>query len=1076
MMAGRNTVEIILSARDQASGTVRKAFGSLESSASAAMGAIKTGAAVAGAALVTLSGFIGKVGVSYNAMMEQSLIAWETIQQSADQAKETVSRLQEMGAKTPFEFEGLDKAAKLLDMAGFKGEDLFTTLTKVGDAVSAIGGGQEELAGISLALFQISTKGKISAQEMNQLAERGIPAWHMLAEGMGLSVQEVMKLSENGKLFANEALPLIINQMGERFGGAMEKQSKTFNGMIATAKDYFKMISAELTKPLFDKLKAGMEVVLPIIGRFKDSLETKGVSGTFKEMLPPSVFQGITTLIKNLGETIKNIIPLFIPLAGIILDISKVVAGFIVELSNVLAVFSKWGGLQAVVLGLATAFATLKASMMISAALPWVIGMLNPLTRALVLTQLWTKAQAVLNATLFANPIGLVVAVIAGITVALITAYKTSETFRNAVNNAFSSVQEATTNAVNVIKSITANMWNKALESTEEFRTVLQQKISTFGVIITSGFQSAVSSSSSFFAGIGKSVADFFSKGLGEKVGEIAGAFVEQFKSGFSSFGGIVSLIAPTLTAIGLSIMGVSGPIGFLISVVVGLVGYLYRLSKTNEDVGNALSSIWTNIQSVISSVLAALKPILDVFVQSFTQMAQELGPEFQKTGQIIAESFVQLQPAFQDLGTAMKDLFSTLAGLIPSFSQIIQTVLPIAIQLFGALGGAVIEIASTVIPMYAQAFQQIFPIVLQVIQSVLPVVIQLISSIIPIILEIAQMVIPMILQAVQMVFPIVLQIIQTVLPVIISLFQTIIPIITQIAMMLIPMILQVVQMVFPIVMQIIQMVIPIVVSLLQVAATIITTVLIPAIQFILQVVQVVFPVIMSVIQTALSIITGIIQAFTAILKGDWSGAWEAVKGILSAAVNLIWSLIKDTFIGKIISSIGEFISKAIDKFNAFKDRVGEVFENIKTAITSPIETAKNVVKELVDDIQGFFNGMKLSLPNIKTPHFKLSNWSINPVDWIKNKPRIDIEWYDKGGVFYGPQIIGVGEKRPEFVGALDDLRKIVREETAVRIEPQQAAVPQYAIINIDGRQTMLAMIDYINEEQEFQNKRWSTT
>ena len=44
--------------------------------------------------------------------------------------------------------------------------------------------------------------------------------------------------------------------------------------------------------------------------------------------------------------------------------------------------------------------------------------------------------------------------------------------------------------------------------------------------------------------------------------------------------------------------------------------------------------------------------------------------------------------------------------------------------------------------------------------------------------------------------------------------------------------------------------------------------------------------------------------------------------------------------------------------------------------------------------------------------------------------PYVGVNWYDKGGIFENPTIIGVGEKRPEFVGALDDLREIVREET----------------------------------------------
>jgi tape measure domain-containing protein len=267
-MAGKNTVQIVLSAKDKASKAVRQAFGTVGKNASMAMDVVKTGAVAAGAALVTLSGIVGNVGVSYNAMMEQSAIAWETILGSQQEAMTTIKELQQMGAKTPFQFEGLDRAAKLLNMAGFEGEGLFQTLTNVGDAVSAVGGGTEELQGISMAIFQMASKSKISAEEMNQLAERGIPGWQMIAEQMGKSTQEVMKMSENGELFAKDVLPMLTKEMGERFGGAMEKQSKTFNGLLSTAKDNLKMLSAEMAKPLFEKLKKGMESVVPFLKGF----------------------------------------------------------------------------------------------------------------------------------------------------------------------------------------------------------------------------------------------------------------------------------------------------------------------------------------------------------------------------------------------------------------------------------------------------------------------------------------------------------------------------------------------------------------------------------------------------------------------------------------------------------------------------------------------------------------------------------------------------------------------------------------------------------------------------------------
>ena len=55
----------------------------------------------------------------------------------------------------------------------------------------------------------------------------------------------------------------------------------------------------------------------------------------------------------------------------------------------------------------------------------------------------WQAAQALMNITLLANPVGLVIVAIAALVAGLIVAYNTSEDFRNAVNSAFDAVAEA---------------------------------------------------------------------------------------------------------------------------------------------------------------------------------------------------------------------------------------------------------------------------------------------------------------------------------------------------------------------------------------------------------------------------------------------------------------------------------------------------------------------------------------------------------------------------------------------------------------------------------------------------------
>lgn len=249
------------------------------------LGTLATGAiAGLGTALAGLGVVAGKTGIEFNAMVEQSQIGWETLLGSGEKAKEQIETLKELGARSPFEFEGLDQAAKLLNMAGFEGDKLTETLTNVGDAVSAVGGGQDELEGVSMALFQMSAKGKASAEEMNQLAERGIPAWEILSKSMGKSVPELMKMSEQGKLMADQVIPALVQGMGERFGGAMEKQSKTFNGMMSTLKDNLKMLSGELMQPVFDSIKKILPDVLNVLDGIINAIQTKGIKQAFLDM------------------------------------------------------------------------------------------------------------------------------------------------------------------------------------------------------------------------------------------------------------------------------------------------------------------------------------------------------------------------------------------------------------------------------------------------------------------------------------------------------------------------------------------------------------------------------------------------------------------------------------------------------------------------------------------------------------------------------------------------------------------------------------------------------------------------
>lgn len=112
-----------------------------------------------------------------------------------------------------------------------------------------------------------------------------------------------------------------------------------------------------------------------------------------------------------------------------------------------------------------------------------------------------------------------------------------------------------------------------------------------------------------------------------------------------------------------------------------------------------------------------------------------------------------------------------------------------------------------------------------------------------------------------------------------------------------------------------------------------------------------------------------------------------------------------------------------INVFNQVKSKVAAIWNGIKTAITKPITTAVNTIKNAIQKIKNIINNAKLKLPHFKLPHFRISGgklpWGIGGKGV---KPTISVDWYAQGGIFDKASIIGVGEAGAEAVVPLDTL------------------------------------------------------
>lgn len=152
-----------------------------------------------------------------------------------------------------------------------------------------------------------------------------------------------------------------------------------------------------------------------------------------------------------------------------------------------------------------------------------------------------------------------------------------------------------------------------------------------------------------------------------------------------------------------------------------------------------------------------------------------------------------------------------------------------------------------------------------------------------------------------------------------------------------------------------------------------------------------------TVVTTVVNAIKSIVTTVFNAIKNTATTVWNAIKTAVTTPVNAIKSTVTTVF-----NSVKSTVTSI---FNGIKSTATSVWNGIKTAITTPIEAAKNKVKSVVDAIKGFFSGMKISLPHIKLPHFKVSGkLSIAP----PSVPHLSIDWYKEGGIMTSPTIFGM--------------------------------------------------------------------
>ena len=333
-----------------------------------------------------------KSGLDYNAQMESYLTNFKVMLGNEQLAAEKLEEIRKMAASTPFSLSDLTEGTQTLLQFGIAADDTTGVLKRLGD-ISL--GNADKLQTLVRAYGKMSSAQKVTLENVNMMIDAGFNPLNQICDATGESMSALYKRISDGKVSFNEleaAVAAATSEGGQFYNGMLEA-SQTFNGRLSTLKDNVAALTGELTSGLFsalgDIIVKANELVVSIT---EDDAKMAA-----------------------LKETIGVLTAAVVAVTAAVLSYKATVAA------------------ATAITALHTAATTAMAAAH-KAAAAGATGL--------------QVAQAALNTVLSANPIGLVVAALAALAAGLVTAYHTSETFRSAVDSAFSAIQKTASNVI----------------------------------------------------------------------------------------------------------------------------------------------------------------------------------------------------------------------------------------------------------------------------------------------------------------------------------------------------------------------------------------------------------------------------------------------------------------------------------------------------------------------------------------------------------------------------------------------------------------------------------------------------
>lgn len=566
------------------------------------------------------------------------------------------------------------------------GRELEGTLKSVANAAAFAG---TDMGSMGRIFAKVAETGKLQGDTLRQLSENDIPIVTLLSKTLGVSREEVYKLSSAGKIGFNDLRRAIDHGMGN----AAAEQAKTFTGSLSNVWAAIGRVGETLLAPAFKAAIPLFNNLIPVLDRVGKSLQP---------------------VAEQFGNWLNRVMPQIV--TGLDLT-AKAFAAFVIALSTgeieesgsaMIRTFQQIGLMARTGFGIAITVIT-RATAFIRDNWSWLKILLGAVVAGRAAWVVYAKAMRTVL-TVKAN----YVTAAAAVSKVTSGAARALDTMHFAFKGTATAGRRANTQIYQ--NTLFARAYQKAMKGLAAAQIAANAALSkaSTGFKALGGIMRAhpIITIATIIAAAGAALTAFFTKT------EAGRAALAAIKKALEPLGALISTVAGTLADLGKQLAPVFEPIaaalgtmGSEIAKSFAPLGKQFKqdLVPAFKDLGKALGQIGGLIGSLGKTIMTAAVPAVTTMVKEFAPVAGLILKS-------LAPAAAKVLGVFQTLATALIPVIGKVAAVI---GQLAAAIIPVVAQIIQAITPLVTFITDVVVV----AIEALTPVVTAVTSAIVPII-----------------------------------------------------------------------------------------------------------------------------------------------------------------------------------------------------------------------------------------------------------------------------------------------------------------------------------------------------------------